>query len=32
MDACHASEPAPRRVDGLRTVRCHLFPDTPAAS
>jgi peptide/nickel transport system ATP-binding protein len=32
MDACRATEPAPRRVDGLRTVRCHLYPDTPAAT
>ncbi len=32
MDACHASEPAPRQVDGIRTVRCHLYPDAPLAT
>jgi peptide/nickel transport system ATP-binding protein len=28
MEACR-SEPAPRLVDGLRTVRCHLYPAAP---
>jgi peptide/nickel transport system ATP-binding protein len=27
MDACLSAEPAPRRLDGVRTVRCHLYPE-----
>jgi oligopeptide/dipeptide ABC transporter ATP-binding protein len=29
MDPCRAAEPAARPVDGLRRVRCHLYPETP---
>jgi peptide/nickel transport system ATP-binding protein len=32
MDACLASDPAPRLVDGARSVRCHLYPDTTPAA
>ncbi len=31
IDACRASDPAPRSIGPARQVRCHLYPDTASA-
>jgi oligopeptide/dipeptide ABC transporter ATP-binding protein len=31
LERCRTEEPGPRLVEGARRVRCHLFPETPAA-